>query len=124
MVMSEEGVQSARLRLHPENLGSLDVRIQVEDDSARVWFTVQHGQTREALEAALPRLRDLFAEQGMQLVQADVESGRQDERAANAVEQRDDERPGRGQAEPDPVVEAVARMTTGLFGQRSLDIYV
>lgn len=75
MVMSQDGVQSARLKLHPENLGPLDVRIQVEEDGARVWFGAQHGQTREALEAAIPRLRELFADQGLQLVRADVTSG-------------------------------------------------
>jgi flagellar hook-length control protein FliK len=72
MMMSQDGVQSARLKLHPENLGPLDVRIQVEEDGARVWFAAQHGQTREALEAAIPRLRELFADQGLQLVRADV----------------------------------------------------
>jgi len=75
MMMSQDGVQSARLKLHPENLGPLDVRIQIEEDGARVWFAAQHGQTREALEAAIPRLRELFADQGLQLVRADVTSG-------------------------------------------------
>lgn len=83
MMMSRDGVQSARLKLHPENLGPLDVRIQIEDDGARVWFGAQHGQTREALEAAIPRLRELFAEQGMQLLRADVSAGHSREGSAD-----------------------------------------
>jgi flagellar hook-length control protein FliK len=82
MFMSQNGVQSAQLKLHPEYLGPLDVRIQIEDDVAQVWFGAQHGQTREALEAALPRLREMFAEQGIQLAHADVESQQQHDRSS------------------------------------------
>lgn len=74
--LGRDGTQSARLRLHPESLGPLDVRIQVEDGEARVWFNTAHGQTRDAIEASLPRLRELFAGQGIELgrVQVDVRS--------------------------------------------------
>jgi len=122
MLMSEDGVQSARLKLYPENLGALDVRIQIDDDMARVWFTAQHGQTREALEAAMPRLRDLFAEQGMQLVQADVETGRHDEHAAGMFEPGDDAELRRGDDDPDPLVGA--RPRTAWVSERALDVYV
>jgi hypothetical protein len=82
MFMSQNGVQSAQLKLHPAHLGPLDVRIQIEDNVAQVWFGAQHGQTREALEAALPRLREMFAEQGIQLAHADVESQQQHGRSS------------------------------------------
>lgn len=94
-VMSGQGgVQSARLQLHPENLGSLDVRIQIEEDTARVWFNTQHGQTREILESALPKLRDLFAQQGMALLEADVGSGDDRQRTSNAFDGADAPYPG------------------------------
>lgn len=72
MLMADNGVQAARIKLYPEHLGPLDIKVQVEDDVAKVWFYAQHGQTREALEQALPRLREMFAEQGLQLVRSDV----------------------------------------------------
>lgn len=74
--LGRDGAQSARLRLHPETLGPLDVRVLVEDGEARVWFSTAHGQTRDAIEASLPRLRELFASQGLELgrVQVDVRS--------------------------------------------------
>ncbi|MDJ0927116.1 MAG: flagellar hook-length control protein FliK [Gammaproteobacteria bacterium] len=77
-VMTHNGLQTARIQLHPEQLGPLEVRIQVEDDVAQVWFSAQHGQTREALEQALPRLRELFADQGLQLIRSDVSDGQPD----------------------------------------------
>ncbi|NND54969.1 MAG: hypothetical protein HKN56_08380 [Gammaproteobacteria bacterium] len=72
LMMAENGVESARLRLNPASLGALDIHVNVEDDQARVWFGAQNASTRDALEAALPRLRAMFADQGLQLAQADV----------------------------------------------------
>ncbi len=74
-VMSNDGTQAARIKLHPEHLGPLEIRVQIKDDTAQVWFHAQHGQTRDALEQAMPRLRELFADQGMQLLQSDVSGG-------------------------------------------------
>ena len=89
-VMNQNGVQTARLQLYPEQLGPLEVRIQVEDDVAQVWFSAQHGQTREALEQALPRLRELFADQGLQLIRSDVGDGQPDSDEKTAGESNSD----------------------------------
>ncbi len=70
MVQGEQ--QFARLRLNPPNLGPLDVRISVQQDQTSVTFIAQHAAVREALEAALPRLREMFDQQSLQLVRADV----------------------------------------------------
>lgn len=75
VMMADNGLQSARIKLYPERLGPLDIRVQVDDDGAKVWFHAQHGQTREALEQALPRLREMFAEQGLELVRSEVADG-------------------------------------------------
>lgn len=76
LMMAENGMQTARLKLHPEHLGPLEIRISVDDDGAsQVWFSAHHPQTRDAIEQALPRLRELFADQGLNLAQANVDSG-------------------------------------------------
>lgn len=72
VLMSERGQQSASLRLNPENLGPLEVRISVRDDQASVWFGSAHSDTRAAIEQALPRLRELFESQGLSLTDAGV----------------------------------------------------
>lgn len=77
LMMADRGLQSATLRLQPEHLGPMEIRISVQDDgSAQVLFSAHHGQTRDALEGAIPRLRELFAEQGLSLTQANVDAGR------------------------------------------------
>lgn len=71
-VMAERGQQSASLRLSPEHLGPLEIRIAIRDDQASVWFGAAHADTRAAIEHALPRLREMFAAQGMSLTDAGV----------------------------------------------------
>jgi flagellar hook-length control protein FliK len=72
IMMSDRGQHSASLRLSPEHLGPLEVRISVRDDQASVFFGSANADTRAALEQALPRLRELFASQGMSLADAGV----------------------------------------------------
>ncbi|MDP3295094.1 MAG: flagellar hook-length control protein FliK [Nevskia sp.] len=70
--LSEAGVQEARLQLHPRELGSIDVRIRVEQQTASVWFGTDHPAARAALEASLPQLRERMAVDGLQLGQAQI----------------------------------------------------
>ncbi|MFO7955077.1 flagellar hook-length control protein FliK [Thioalkalivibrio sp.] len=60
------------LKLHPPQLGSLDVRVQVDGDRTSIQFISTNPVTREVLEAAMPRLRDSLAESGLQLDDATV----------------------------------------------------
>ena len=50
----------------------MEVRIQVQNEQASIQFSSAHGVVREALEAALPRLRDMFDASGVELVDVDV----------------------------------------------------
>jgi flagellar hook-length control protein FliK len=70
--MANQGVQTASLQLSPEHLGPLAVHISVQDGSATVAFNANHADTRAALEQALPRLREMFATQGLTLSGASV----------------------------------------------------
>ncbi len=125
MVMTDAGVQSARLKLHPENLGALDIKIQIDDDAARVWFTAQNGHAREALESALPKLRELFAQQGMDLLQADVGSGQDQRSSSNEPFDRvDTAYSGSFGGDSGMSHDPVERPTMAYVSQRALDIYV
>lgn len=71
-LMVSHNVQSASLQLTPDHLGPVQVRIDVNHNQASVWFTADHPDTRTALEQSLPQLRQLFASQGMSLMDAGV----------------------------------------------------
>ncbi len=70
--MVNQSMNGAQIRLNPQNMGPIEVRIQMQNEQATVSFTAQHGATREAIDAALPRLRDMFSEQNVNLGNIDV----------------------------------------------------
>lgn len=94
MWMTRGAVQNAQIRLHPAELGPIQVQVSVEDDAAQLLFTAQHAVTREAIEQALPRLREMLAENGLSLSNATVsDSGtRQREASDNATTGAADDR--------------------------------
>ena len=70
-------LSSADLHLSPPELGPVSVRIRLDADQASISFAAAHGAVREAIEAALPRLRDMLATQGIALTDANVTSQEQ-----------------------------------------------
>ncbi|CBJ81833.1 flagellar hook-length control protein [Xenorhabdus bovienii str. Jollieti] len=72
LFFNRNGLQQAELRLHPQELGALHIRMNVEDNQAQLHFVSAHQHVRTALEAALPGLRHALAENGIQLAQSSV----------------------------------------------------
>jgi hypothetical protein len=71
-IMAANGREAASLRLSPEHLGPLEVQISMKDGQANVVFGASNAETRNALEQSLPRLREMFAAQGLTLGNANV----------------------------------------------------
>lgn len=84
--MVNQNVQLAEIRLSPPNLGPLEVRLQVDGDRTHLNIVAPHATTREAVEAALPRLREMFAESGLNLGDVNV---RQDNTGRGGSEAED-----------------------------------
>ena len=65
----------AELRLNPPELGPLKIVIALGGDDgreARVAFASPHAAVRDAIEAAMPRLREMMADSGISLGQTAV----------------------------------------------------
>jgi flagellar hook-length control protein FliK len=73
--MSSKAIPSAEIRLNPPHLGPISVRVDVADDRATVVFTAQHAATREAIEASIPKLREMMSAQQLNLVDVNVSQG-------------------------------------------------
>jgi len=73
MVTGEQ--QSASLTLNPPDLGPLQIVLNVSNSQANATFTAAQPEVRQALEAAMPKLRDMLGEAGIELGQATVNSG-------------------------------------------------
>lgn len=70
--LADQKIGHAHIRLNPEDLGPVDVRLQMNGDKVHASFSSPHVDVRQALESSLPRLRELLGEQGFQLAHADV----------------------------------------------------
>ncbi|WP_052130669.1 flagellar hook-length control protein FliK [Erwinia typographi] len=71
-IFYRHGVQNAELRLHPEELGALQISMRVVNNQAQMHFVTENHQVRAALEAAMPHLRTSLAESGIDLGQSSV----------------------------------------------------
>lgn len=67
--------QKAELVITPPQLGRVEVSLQQQGEQTHAVFVAANPAVREALENALPRLREMFAEAGLSLGQASVGSG-------------------------------------------------
>ena len=70
--MVNQNMHSAEMRLNPANLGPIEVRIDIDEDQVSVAFNSRHAVVREALEQAIPRLREMFDANGMNLANTDI----------------------------------------------------
>lgn len=72
MWFSAQNIDSAEIQLSPPELGPMQVRVSTQNEQASVYFSSHHAAVRDALDQALPRLRELFESQGIQLLDAGV----------------------------------------------------
>jgi flagellar hook-length control protein FliK len=90
------------LRLSPENLGPLTIRLTLRQGSIGVDLTTSTPEARKALEAALPQLRASLGEAGLRLERMDVglrertddQAGRQPSRQGEQGTQRGSDQAG------------------------------
>ncbi|MCK7575783.1 MAG: flagellar hook-length control protein FliK [Chromatiales bacterium] len=94
----DQGLDTAEIKLHPPSLGALDVRLVQEGDKTHVQFVSAHPIAREVLEAAVPRLREALAQEGVLLGNVSVsdqapndrgETGREHDQSAGTDRSRE-----------------------------------
>ncbi|MGR5210192.1 flagellar hook-length control protein FliK [Vibrio rotiferianus] len=85
-MMMSKNLKNLDIRLDPPELGRMQIRMTMNNDLANVHFTVSNPQARDLIEQTLPRLREMLAQQGMQLADSSVQqqsSGQQQGYAAS-----------------------------------------
>lgn len=78
--MAQQGIQRAQVQLNPTELGPMEITVDVVDDVAQVQITAEHAATREAVEQAAPRLREMMQQSGFNETAVDLNDGAQDGR--------------------------------------------
>jgi uncharacterized protein (UPF0212 family) len=70
--MNNKAIPAAEIRLNPAHLGPISVRIDVNQDQATILFTAQHTEVKEAIEASIPKLREMLGTQQLNLVNVNI----------------------------------------------------
>ena len=71
--MVNNNMQRAEIRLDPPELGKLDIQLNIsKENQASILIHVTNATAKEAIESALPRLREMFEQQGLDLANVDV----------------------------------------------------
>lgn len=82
----KNSVQTAELRLDPPEMGRVNIKIKMsQDGAAAIQIHAQHANVRDAIETAMPRLRELLSEGGISMGNVDV---------STQFSQRQNENPG------------------------------
>lgn len=71
-LITRQGIQNAEIKLHPEELGSLHIKLAMIDEKMDLHMTVAHNVVKSVLELALPQLRTSLEEQGITLQQTNI----------------------------------------------------
>lgn len=75
--MANNGIQEAKITLNPEKLGPVQIKLHVDkDQQVHVSMNAQQGMTREAMEQAIPRLKEMLEAAGIGLGSVNVGDGR------------------------------------------------
>lgn len=94
--MANNKVQEAKITLNPEKLGTIQIKLNIDkDNQLHVSMSAQQGTTREAIENAMPRLKEILDMAGIDLGSLNVR-----DESAFANNQNQDALEGRGQAAP------------------------
>ncbi|MEZ9068420.1 flagellar hook-length control protein FliK [Vibrio atlanticus] len=101
-MMMSKNLKNLDIRLDPPELGQMKIRMTMNNDVANVHFTVGSQQAREVIEQTLPRLREMLAQQGMQLAESSVQqqnTGQGQDRYNNGEQQSGSNRINDGQGD-------------------------
>lgn len=126
-LFTRQGQQTAELRLHPEDLGQVQISLKLDDNQAQLQMVSPHSHVRAALEAALPILRTQLAENGIQLSQSSVSSeGFAGQQQSSSGQQQHASRSGQHGGfndESEELLPAPAALQSAARGSRAVDIF-
>ncbi|EMM6514710.1 flagellar hook-length control protein FliK [Enterobacter ludwigii] len=115
-LFSRNGLHSAEIRLHPEELGALHISLRMQHDQAQIHIVSDHAHVRQAMEQAMPQLRAAMADSGIQLGQANVSAdgqGATGERGETAQGEHAHQREGEDEQADTEIVPTLLTTTPG-----------
>ncbi len=115
--MHKNATPSAELKLNPKHLGPISIKVDVTQDQATISFTAQHAAVKEAIEAAIPKLREMFSAQQINLLDVNVSQQESGERQSRDFNQMSHQANGNEQDTQDQNSNENKQDTTELVGE-------
>lgn len=106
--MVDQKLQSARIRISPEHLGTIEVELKLDGDRVHAHFSAAQAEVRQVLNDSLPKLREMLDAQGLQMGDTAVQSqasgqGQQESAPAQGRDSATGKANGSGSDEDTPV---------------------
>ncbi|CCE22606.1 flagellar hook-length control protein FliK [Methylotuvimicrobium alcaliphilum] len=70
--MNNRAMPFAELKLNPQHLGPISIRIDMNQDQTTIAFSAQQAAVKEAIEAAIPKLREMMGAQQLNVAEISV----------------------------------------------------
>lgn len=116
MVQQSSGQTSLKMKLQPEQLGEVTVKLTWSKGELSAHFITASGIARDALESSLPQLKELLAQQNIRLSEAAVfmgqQSGQWEQRSFNEGQQWQGTRPNKGKLQFTGITSVAEQVTT------------
>lgn len=85
MVMINQKIQQVDIQLDPPEMGNVHVRVNLQNEQAAVQFIVQNQQAKDALEQNMGKLREMLAENGVDVGDANIEQRQANEQNSHGA---------------------------------------
>ncbi|MDT8403925.1 flagellar hook-length control protein FliK [Sulfuriflexus sp.] len=127
VVWSVGNNQSVQVRVNPAELGPIDIQVNVSKEQTNITFNTVHATTRETIELAIPRLREMLANEGLNL--GDVDVRHQDSSAGGQAAAHDqgngtERNAGPGNLESLAEGHAEVMLHPVMISERAVDYYI
>jgi flagellar hook-length control protein FliK len=93
-IMLNLNLKEAEVRLDPPELGAMQIRLRSDAEQAQINFIVQNQAAKEMLEQTMGKLKEMLAEQGIELGESSVsEQGSESEQQSEPSSQESSQEP-------------------------------
>lgn len=87
MVMINQKIQQVEIQLDPPEMGNIHVKVNLQNEQAAVQFVVQNQQAKDALEQNMNKLREMLAQSGVDVGDANIEQRQASEQSEQGFSQ-------------------------------------
>ncbi|RHW75986.1 flagellar hook-length control protein FliK [Colwellia sp. RSH04] len=123
MVVISQKLQQFDISLDPPEFGNMQVRVNLQGEQAAVNFIVQNQQAKDALEQNMHKLKDMLAEQGVDVGGANVEQQNQQENESAQGDNSQHDQTGLSAANAEDAVEHILSSKVIESSSMSVDYY-